>query len=177
VIRENEQNMETYSPFSAHILQDEDEYDHGHSPSSDEPHQYRYDPNASEEDIDHPFAHILPDFPGRIRDLFFGKKSENENETENLGKGEERNGMDGDIVYDANHLADLDHVNIDIEPSVNQQYAKDLNSTELGKREGHNSSTLSVPRNENDAVRSRSSSFRRFVEGVTSVFDTEVVDV
>ena len=73
--------METYSPFSAHILQDEDEYEHENSASSEE-HQYRYDPNAAEDEIDHPFAHILPDISGRIGALFFGKGNEEEDERE-----------------------------------------------------------------------------------------------
>jgi len=87
--------METYSPFSAHIIQDEDEYEHEHENStSSEEHQYRYDPNAAEDEIDHPFAHILPDISGRIGAFLFGKKDEKEDEreredieeTEGLGK-------------------------------------------------------------------------------------------
>ena len=77
------------------------------------------------------------------------------------------------IDYDAERFVDLDQVNVYIEPSVDRQFAKDVDATELGVTEEHNTS-LAVPGSENDKSRSRSSSFRRFVEGVTSVFDTDV---
>jgi len=79
------------------------------------------------------------------------------------------------IDYDAKRfVVDLGQVNIDIGPSVDRQFAKDIDATEMGGTEEHNTTSLAVPRNENDKSRSRSSSFRRFVEGVTSVFDADV---
>ncbi|CAG8541972.1 2811_t:CDS:2 [Paraglomus occultum] len=117
---------------------------------------YRYDPSATEDEIDHPFAHILPDISGRIGAFLFGKRNEEEDERED--------------IYETDGSG---QVNIDIEPSVDRQFAKDVDATELGRTEEHNSS-LEVPGSGNDKSRSRSSSFRRFVEGVTSVFDTDV---
>ncbi|CAB5215024.1 unnamed protein product [Rhizophagus irregularis] len=54
--------MEDYSPFSVSILRSDD-YETSHED---------YSPTVGDEEIDHPFANILPDFSEKLGSLFNG---------------------------------------------------------------------------------------------------------
>ncbi|GES86589.1 hypothetical protein GLOIN_2v1482112 [Rhizophagus clarus] len=56
ILRDNESKMEDYSPFSVSILRSDD-YETSHED---------YSPTVGDEEIDHPFANILPDFSERL---------------------------------------------------------------------------------------------------------------
>ncbi|RIA86265.1 hypothetical protein C1645_342034 [Glomus cerebriforme] len=107
ILRDNESKMEDYSPFSVSILRSDD-YETSHED---------YSPTVGDEEIDHPFANILPDFSERLGSFF--------------------NGLTNSMIKGKNKLVNKDEDNKEVINHNNNQEINNLNGLDVNNNKNN----------------------------------------